>query len=318
MIFKHCAIDNCINDLSNSRGASLCDVHNEEFGSRCLVRDCMNNRFRDTSACQAHQAEWRKFTKYQTRQTRSGIRRMLQRPGEAQPWNPQRRGPNTQRHDDANEEPPLPPNYFSPARFYCVETICAPCGVVIAWTKFDRSESATNILRFLESVYPTQESRPDYICIDKACQVFRTAVNNGSWDAIWKHTTRFIVDTFHYITHRVTDFLCRIYCNPSPGDGSAPNLVIIEYDENGRPHARRAFNTQVCEQLNAWLGGFESILKRMKPGNFNWFLHAMLFYHTKHVLTQQKRKAKSQEINGDDEDLGLDEEHAESNTSESE
>jgi hypothetical protein len=70
--------------------------------------------------------------------------------------------------------------------------------------------------------------------------------------------------------------------------------------------------------LNAWLGGFESILKRMKPGNFNWFLHAMLFYHTKHVLTQQKRKAKSQEINGDDEDLGLDEEHAESNISESE
>ena len=24
-------------------------------------------------------------------------------------------GPNTQCHDDANEEPPLPPNYFSPA-----------------------------------------------------------------------------------------------------------------------------------------------------------------------------------------------------------
>ena len=50
----------------------------------------------------------------------------------------------------------------------------------------------------------------------------------------------------------------------------------------------------------------------------NWFLCAILFYHTKHVLTQQKQKAKSQEINGDGEDLGLDEEHAESNTSESE
>ena len=39
-----------------------------------------------------------------------------------------------------------------------------------------------------------------------ACQVFQTAVNNGSWDAIWKHTTRFIVDTFHYITHCVLIF----------------------------------------------------------------------------------------------------------------
>jgi len=282
------------------------------------VRDCTNNRVGNTSACQAHQAEWKKYAKHQTGKTQSGVRRMLQRPGESQPWNPQRRGPNPQHHDDNNEEPPLPPNYFNPARYYCVETICAPCGVVIAWTKFARSESTTNILHFLESVYQTEESRPDYICIDKACQVFRTSVNNGSWDAIWKHTSRFIVDTFHYISHHATDYLCRTYCNPSPADGSTPNLVTIEYDRNGHPHAKRAFNTQVCEQLNAWLGGFESILKRMKPGNFNWFLHAMLFYHTKHVITQQKRKAKSQQINNDNEDLGLDEEPVESNISESE
>ena len=213
---------------------------------------------------------------------------MLQRPGETQPCDPQTRGPDPQRHDDDNEDPPPSPNYFSPARYYCVETICAPCGVVIAWTKFEKSESTTKILQFLESVYQTEESRPDYICIDKGCQVFRTSVNNGSWDEIWKHTSRFIVDTYHYINHRVTDYLCQTYCNPSPGDRSAPNLVTIEYDSNGRSHARRAFNTQVCEQLNAWLGGFELILKCMKPGKVNWFLHTMLFYHTKHVITEQK------------------------------
>ena len=186
---------------------------------------------------------------------------------------------------------------------------------MIAWTKFARSESPTNILKFLEDVYQTEASRPDYICIDKGCKVLRTAVRNGSWDRIWKHTTRIIVDTYHYINHKVTDYLCRTYCNPSPGNGLAPNLVIIEYDNNGRPHAKRAFNTQVCEQLNAWLGGFESILKRMKPGNFNWFLHTMLFYHTKHVITQQKRKekakakAKPQNRDNAEEDLGLDQEN---------
>ncbi|KAF8812166.1 hypothetical protein BYT27DRAFT_7221213 [Phlegmacium glaucopus] len=199
-----------------------------------------------------------------------------------------------QRHDDPSEEPPPSPNYFSPARYYCVETICAPCGVVVAWTKFARSESTTNVLNFLESVYPTEESRPDYICIDKGCQVLRTAVTNKSWEK-WEKTTRFIVDTYHYINHRVTDYLCRKYCNPSPGDGSAPNLVIIAYGNDGQPYAKRAFNTQVCEQLNAWLGGFESILKRMTPGNFNWFLHVMLFYHTQYVINRQKRKAGSQE-----------------------
>ena len=77
---------------------------------------------------------------------------MLQGPGESQAWNPQRQGPNPQCHDDNNEDPPLPPNYFSPARYYCVETICKLCGLVVAWTKFTKSESTTNILNWLESV----------------------------------------------------------------------------------------------------------------------------------------------------------------------
>ena len=52
----------------------------------------------------------------------------------------------------------------------------------------------------------------------------------------------------------------------------------------------------------------------MKPGNFNWFLHTMLFYHTKHVITQQKRKEKAkkayrQNIGDEDDDIGLDQEN---------
>ena len=159
----------------------------------------------------------------------------------------------------------------------------APCGVVIAWTKFDKAESPTNILKFLEKVFPTEESCPAYICIDKACQVVKTAISNGSWEK-WSKTTRFIVDSYHYANHRVTDDLCRKYCNPAPIDGSAPTLVGQRVDKNGVVHDVREFNTQTCEQLNAWLGGFESILKRMTSKNFNWFMHVMLFYHVKHVL----------------------------------
>lgn len=116
---------------------------------------------------------------------------------------------------------------------------------MIAWTKFAKAESPTNILEFLESVYPTQESRPDYICIDKACLVLRTAIANGSWDEIWKATTRFIVDAYHYINHQVEDYLCRKYCNPAPLNGSAPNLMVVDRDTQGRPYYKRAFNTQV-------------------------------------------------------------------------
>ena len=59
---------------------------------------------------------------------------------------------------------------------------------------------------------------------------------------------------------------------------------------------------QACEQLNAWLGGFESILKRMTPSNFNWFLHAMLFYHTKLVIKKQREKNSGNEEDEDEED----------------
>ena len=58
---------------------------------------------------------------------------------------------------------------------------------------------------------------------------------------------------------------------------------------------------QACEQFNAWLGGFESILKHMVPGNFDWFLHTMLFYHTRYVLKKQHKKRENEDNNDDDE-----------------
>ena len=135
-------------------------------------------------------------------------------------------------------------NYFSPNRFYCVETLCAPCGTVIAWTKFAKSESPTKIMKFLNSVYPTNESQPAYICIDKACTVLKYIIGNSAY-ADWLQTTRFIVDSYHYINHKATDNICHKWCNPTPSDGSAPNLVIPAVDKNGNPCFQHAFNTQV-------------------------------------------------------------------------
>ena len=42
----------------------------------------------------------------------------------------------------------------------------------------------------------------------------------------------------------------------------------------------------------------------MTPGNFNWVLHTLLFYHTKYVIHKQEMK-KSDEDEG--QNLGLDE-----------
>ena len=262
------------------------------------MKNCANLKVTGTQACIEHEADWRRYQSNHNNQRLSGFRRMLRRPGERLPWEPVAQS-NTQPHDEAMPEVPRKSNYFTPNRFYCTETLCAPCGVVIGWAKFARAESPTNILEFLASVYPTEESRPAYICIDKACLVMRTSVSNGSWETLQK-TSRFIVDSYHYTTHLVDDYLCKKWCNPAPHDGSAPNLVIIDHDKDGNPYYKRAFNTQACEQLNAWLGGFESMLRKMTQGNFDWFLHAMLFYHTQKVIErQQKSSSQKRSFDGD-------------------
>ena len=52
--------------------------------------------------------------------------------------------------------------------------------------------------------------------------------------------------------------------------------------------------------MHGWVD--ESILKRVVPSNFNWFLHTMLFYHIRHVLERQNQRND----NVDDDDDGGD------------
>lgn len=166
----------------NSRGGVFCELHQNQLGARCHVRGCINLKVTGTKACRNHQELWKSHVQQHKRYSLPGAHRIFQQPN-TQPWL-QSRQAATQPHDEPAEELDRK-NYFSPSRFYCVETICAPCGVVIAWAKFAKSESPTNILEFLQSVFPTEESRPDYICIDKGCAVLRTAIANGADLAIY-------------------------------------------------------------------------------------------------------------------------------------
>ena len=303
---KHCAIEDCTSDLVNYQTGVYCQQHEELYGEMCHMINCENPKLENTLTCVQHQTQWNSHVTRFGRSNLLGVQRLLRRSEtEGLSW-VKASDHIAQPHDQPTPEKSSQVKYhFTAPRFYCVETICAPCGVVIAWTKFAKAESPTNILDFLDSVYPDKTIRPDYVCIDKACLLLRHAVQSKRWNE-WKDTTRFIVDSYHYINHRTEDYLCRKYCNPAPLNGSAPNLVEVVKDKKGQSHYKRAFNTQACEQLNACLGGFESILKRMSAGNFNWFLHTMLFIHTERVIEKQvkkkaKEKAKEKEVESDDE-----------------
>ncbi|KAF8989003.1 hypothetical protein BDQ17DRAFT_1393356 [Cyathus striatus] len=274
----HCAYKDCSAKLANARTGVFCLRHESQHEGLCRMVDCYNHHEPNSKTCVNHRQNWFNHITRFGRQPVLGIRRIIRRSVEegAPTWMCQLNRRNNQPHDEPASQAQDPDNYFVAPRFYCVETLCAPCGVVIAWIKLVKSEGASQIMDFLEDIYPTPESRPSYHLI-----------TSRNWN-IWKATTRFIVDSYHYINHRVGDYLCRTYCNPSPLNGSAPNLVVVERDIN-------AFNTQACEQLNAWLGGFQGILNRMSVDNFNWTTHALLYIHTQRVVQIQSKRNNQNE-----------------------
>ena len=148
---QHCSFDNCTADLANTWGGVFCSVHDIDYGPKCRVTDCLSSKVTGTQACHEHKAEWLKYEFNHKPAIYSGMKQMLRQSGENVPWQPTTERVS-QPHDEPAPEIPKSKNHFTAKWFYCVETICAPCGVVIAWTKFDKSEYPTQILDFLESV----------------------------------------------------------------------------------------------------------------------------------------------------------------------
>ena len=93
-----CAHDNCTSDLANARGGSFCAFHDNQWGAKCRVYDCDNQKVPGTMACQHHAREWDKHVKNHSCHTYHGARRQLQRPGENLPWQ-QAANINLQPHD---------------------------------------------------------------------------------------------------------------------------------------------------------------------------------------------------------------------------
>lgn len=54
------------------------------------------------------------------------------------------------------------------------------------------------------------------------------------------------------------------------------------------------FLPQACEQLNAWLSGFQTVLNRMTDANFNWYLHTLLHMHSMRVMQKIADKEAKQ------------------------
>src|ERR1700683_4838968 len=158
----HCAFDNCIEELKNARGGVFCARHEITHGNLCRMHDCDRPKVAPTHTCAIHQNCWHQHAIRYGWQSFLGIRRLMRRSEEEHVEWLSQRNRQVQPHDEDPGSQSRKDNHFVPPRFYCVETICAPCGAGHAWTLFDKAESPTHILNFLDAVYPTPDVRPDY------------------------------------------------------------------------------------------------------------------------------------------------------------
>ncbi|KAJ3831789.1 hypothetical protein F5878DRAFT_549107 [Lentinula raphanica] len=181
---------------------------------------------------------------------------------------------------------------FRAQSVYCIQTVQWSCGTPIGWGKCYKSESLPQVLSILDRIWESYPSkRPGFLAYDNACDLLRHIITQNAHSP-WLTSTRFIVDTWHYIGHRATDILCRLWCNPAPHNGSQPDLIHVVEDRNGDHHIARAFNLETAEQLNAWLNGYEAQLRQMTDVMFDFHLHVLLMLYTESTVDSIKRKEK--------------------------
>ena len=59
--------------MANARGGVFCAFHDHEYGAKCRIRECNNQKIIKTQACQEHQQQWTRYSSQHNRQTLAGV-----------------------------------------------------------------------------------------------------------------------------------------------------------------------------------------------------------------------------------------------------
>ncbi|KAJ7669426.1 hypothetical protein DFH06DRAFT_183659 [Mycena polygramma] len=280
---KICGVSNCEGPLVNFKNGRFCKDH-LAMREICGIIPCGRPvHFDGALTCdnQLHKDWHAKYLNRFSRLNFPGVQRVMRR----QATNPNNQGPAL--HAELPELNGTPGDQvahtFRARKTYCLQTVQWACGCPVGWGKCYNSESSSQVLAIIDNIWAAYpDSRPSFVAYDDACNLLRHIVTQNP-NSPWLISTKFIVDAWHYIGHRATDVLCRIWCNPAPTDGSQPDLIVVEVDDNGRQHTTRAFNTETAEQLNAWLNGYEAQLRQMSDTNYDFCVHVLMLLYKEKV-----------------------------------
>lgn len=187
---------------------------------------------------------------------------------------------------------------FIARKVWCLETMQWACGYPIAWTKCYDAEGDSQVLGLINHAFPypsTAAARPQFVAFDKACALLRHIGHQNIQDP-WLTTSRFIVDSWHYINHRADDELCRKRCNPAPANGSQPDLVHVTRHEDGTVTRHRAYNLETAEQFNSWLNSFTPFLSQMTDVNYDFHVYVLMLIYRDRINKRIAKKGQGLEV----------------------
>ena len=115
---------------------------------------------------------------------------------------------------------------------------------------------------FLMKLFPTKMSLPQVIWHDNNCKIramlrndpdphFRDYFNNCAMP----------VDVFHFKSkHKESDVQCNADCNPA------------KWADLQTSDGKWRFNSSAAEMTNAWVGGFQAMVREMREARYDFFL----------------------------------------------
>jgi hypothetical protein len=129
----------------------------------------------------------------------------------------------------------------------------------------------------LEKVFRAEGSMPDIVMYDMGCGVYTHLRRIGS-DLLKR--VGFPVDVFHFkCKHTDRNTTCEESCNPS----RFPELLA----DDG---VTWVFNSSICEQTNAWVGGYQPILREMGVDRFVFFRNEMMMRRNRETVKRLEKQ----------------------------
>lgn len=137
------------------------------------------------------------------------------------------------------------------------------------------------------ALFPTKASLPEVLWHDNDCKI--VAMLNNDKDphlrTYFSHCA-LPVDVFHFkCKHKESDTTCGLHCNPYLWEELRTNP--------GTPQEQWHFNSSAAEQANAWMSGYQAIVREMWVERYNFFLDEMVKRQNRIIIKELHCKGHS-------------------------